>query len=51
MLKSKKLCIMNYELKVVPLQPHFGKSGAFDDVNRLVIRSKRRLKDVYANNI
>ena len=27
------------------------KIGEFDDVNRLVIRSKRRLKDVYANNI
>ena len=23
-----------YQKKVVPLHPHFGKSGAFDDVNR-----------------
>jgi hypothetical protein len=42
---------LQYRKKVVPLHPHFGKTEAFDDVNRLVIRSKRRLKDVYANNI
>ena len=42
---------LQYRKKVVPLHPHFGKTGAFDDVNRLVIRSERRLKDVYANNI
>jgi hypothetical protein len=35
----------------VPLQPHFGKSEASDDVNRLVIRPDARLKDVLANNI
>ena len=45
------LFTFHFSLFFVPLQPHFGKSGAFDDVNRLVIRSKRRLKDVYANNI
>ena len=42
---------LQYRKKVVPLHPHFGKTEAFDDVNRLVIRSKRRPKDVYANNI
>jgi len=30
------------------LQPHFGKSGAFDDVNPLVIRWESRLKNVIA---
>ena len=33
------------------MHPHFGKSGASDDVNRLVIRPESRLKDVFANNI
>ena len=42
---------MNYELLFVPLHPLFGKSEASDDVNRLVIRSEARLKDVLANNI
>ena len=33
------------------MHPHFGKSGAFDDVNPSVIRLETRLKDVIANNI
>jgi hypothetical protein len=45
------LFTFHFSLFFVPLQPHFGKSGAFDDVNRLVIRQERRPKDVYANNI
>ena len=36
---------------VVPLQPHFGKSGAFDNVIRPVIKARRRRKNVFANNI
>ena len=45
----RNICAFNK--KVVPLQPHFGKSEAFDDVNRLVIRQEPRLKNVFANNI
>ena len=33
---------------LLPLQPHFGKSDASDDVNSSVIRQESRLKDVYA---
>ena len=43
--------LFTFHFFVVPLHPHFGKSGAFDDVNRLVISLKARLKDVIANNI
>ena len=39
---------MQNRKKVVPLQPHFGKSGAFDDVNPLVIKREPRQKNVIA---
>jgi hypothetical protein len=32
--------LFTFHFFVVPLHPHFGKSGAFDDVNRLVIAWK-----------
>ena len=38
-------------LKSVPLHPHFGKSGAFDDVNRPVIRLAHASERCYCKHL
>ena len=43
--------LFTFHFFFVPLQPHFGKSGAFDDVNRPVIRQADASERCYCNHL